>query len=323
MVLSPHEGPTAWGVPAFSLYGETLRPTEEMLSGVDVLLVDLQDVGCRVYTFAATVLACMETCAQNGVLVVVADRANPIGGLSVEGNLLDPSLESFVGPHALPMRHGMTLGELALLMREERGIDVELEMVPMHGWQRRFGFQRTGLPWVFPSPNMPTPEACWVYPGQVLLEGTNLSEGRGTTRPFEIFGAPFIDPFFLRDRLEAVGLPGVRFRGFFFEPTFHKWQGQRCGGLQIHVTDEIAFRPYITTLWIIHLVLMEWGDQFRWREPPYEFEKKRLPIDLLLGDSKIRGSLENGVSPDDLEALWTQSLRLWMERREGYLAYSD
>lgn len=322
MVLSPHERRTPWGVPAYSLYGETLRPTHEMLAGVDVFLVDLQDVGCRVYTYASTLLGCMEACASVGIKVVVADRPNPLGGEAVEGNLLRPSMESFVGAHPLPMRHGLTLGELAHVFQRERRLDVDLQVVPMKGWRRSFTFPRTGLPWVPPSPNMPLVETCQVYPGQVLLEGTNLSEGRGTTRPFEIFGAPFIDPFHLKRSLEGRHLPGVRFRPIYFEPTFQKWRGRRCGGLQIHVTDPRSFRPYRTTLWILHEIRSQWGDSLQWSDPPYEFETKHRPFDLLAGDPRIREGIDRGDTPEELEELWGPELERWRDRREDALIYA-
>lgn len=323
MIESPHERLTPWGLPAYSLYGDVRAPTEEMLEGIDVLLIDLQDVGCRVYTYLATLLGCLEACSQCGVQVLLADRPNPIGGTTIEGNLLLPDLASFVGPHPVPMRHGMTLGELARLMCEERSLDVDLEIIPMTGWRRGFPFHDRTLPWVPPSPNMPVHETAVVYPGQVLLEGTNLSEGRGTTRPFEVFGAPFIDPFYLQKRLEKRDLPGVRFRVLYFEPTFHKWVQQRCGGLQIHVMDFETFRPYVTTLWILHEVLQEWRDQLVWRAPPYEYELRRLPLDLLIGDPAVRKRLEDGVSPDKIESLWIPALDAWRERREAYLVYGE
>jgi uncharacterized protein YbbC (DUF1343 family) len=323
MIFSEHEKETPWGVPAFSLYGDYLAPTEEMLQGLEVLIVDLQDVGCRVYTYAATMLGCLEACAANNLKLVVTDRPNPLGGVHVEGNLLDSAMKSFVGPHPIPMRHGLTLGELARLLVAELGLEVELEVVLMEGWRRDMFFEETGLPWVLPSPNLPTPDSCVVYPGQVLLEGTNLSEGRGTTRPFEIFGAPFIEPFFLRDRLEELGLPGVRFRALYFEPTHNKWKGERCGGLQIHVLDRRAFEPYLTSLWIIHLVRSHWGEFMSWKEPPYEFEARRLPMDLLTGDPKIREGLEKGLTPAQLQARWKPALEDWFNRREKYLAYRN
>jgi uncharacterized protein YbbC (DUF1343 family) len=321
MIESAHEFITPLGVPAFSLYGDCRAPTEEMLGGLDVLIVDLQDVGCRVYTYVATLRGCLEACNGSDVKVLVADRPNPIGGEVVEGNLLQPSLTSFVGPHTMPMRHGMTLGELALMMRGQLAMDVDLEVIPMLGWKRDALFQETMLPWVPPSPNVPTPETCLVYPGQVLLEGTNLSEGRGTTRPFEFFGAPFIDPFYLRHRMEQVELPGVRFRAIYFEPTFHKWQGQRCGGLHIHVTDARTFRSYVTSLWILHEVLKQWGDELVWREPPYEYDMHRLPLDLLIGNLSVRQRLQDGVSPDHLETSWMPDLKTWCDRRQAYLVY--
>lgn len=323
MVFSPHENKTPWGVPAYSLYGDQLAPTEEMLQGLDALIVDLQDVGCRVYTYAATMLGCLEACAANNLKVVVTDRPNPLGGLQVEGNLLEPAMKSFVGPHQIPMRHGLTLGEMASLFRAEMGLQVDLEVVPMQGWRRHMYFEQTGLPWVLPSPNLPTLESCLVYPGQVLLEGTNLSEGRGTTRPFEIFGAPFIEPFFFRDSLEALGLPGVCFRALYFEPTHHKWKGNRCGGIQIHVLDREAFSPYLTSLWIIYLARLHWGELLHWREPPYEFESQRLPLDLLTGDPNVREGLEKGLSPAELEVWWRPHLEEWLHRRERYLVYGN
>ena len=321
MIESGHEGATFWGIPAYSLYGDVRRPTEAMLSEIDVLIADLQDVGCRVYTFASTMLACMEACAEAGVKVVAADRPNPIGGKAVEGNLLDPGMESFVGPHPIPMRHGMTMGELTRLMKDERKLDLDLEVVTMEGWRRDRLFNETGLPWVLPSPNMPTVETALVYPGQVLLEGTNLSEGRGATRPFEIFGAPFIDPYHLKDRLARTLPSGAVFRPLYFEPTFQKWAGVRCGGLQIHVTDPELYLPYRTTLRILYEILQEWGDRMEWSPPPYEYETERMPIDLLIGDTTIRTALENGADPDELEASWMPELASWTDRREAYLAY--
>ena len=323
MILSAHEKKTPWGIPAYSLYGDHLSPTPEMLQGLDLLIVDLQDVGCRVYTYGATMLGCLRACQQSQIKVLVTDRPNPIGGSEVEGNLLAPEMISLVGPHPIPMRHGLTLGELARLLVDELGLQVDLEVIPMEGWRRRMCFLDTGLPWVLPSPNLPTLDSCWVYPGQVLLEGTNLSEGRGTTRPFEIFGAPFIEPFVLRDRLESLGLPGARFRALFFEPTHHKWQGQRCGGIQIHVTDHSLYRPYLTSLWVIHQTRALWGELLSWREPPYEFETQRLPLDLLTGDPCVRKGLDSGLSPGELEAAWMPSLEQWMDRRERYLVYGQ
>jgi uncharacterized protein YbbC (DUF1343 family) len=258
----------------YSLYGETvesLRPSAKQLDGIDTLVIDLQDVGSRYYTFQATMLYCLEAAAQHGLAVIVLDRPNPLGGVAVEGPTLQPEYESFVGPHPIPIRHGMTIGELALLYRAERNLNVSLEVVPCDGWQRDMLFEETGLPWVLPSPNMPTVDTALVYPGQCLLEGTNLSEGRGTTRPFELCGAPWINSDELAERLEEAQLPGVRFRAACFRPTFHKSAGQDCGGVQLHVTDRWEFQPVRTGLAVLSALRDLSGTQFAWRSEPYEF----------------------------------------------------
>jgi uncharacterized protein YbbC (DUF1343 family) len=227
-------------LPVHSLYGETRRPTEEMLKDVEVLIYDLQDVGTRVYTFIYTMAYCMEACALLGKRIIVLDRPNPINGRQVEGNRLDPNFSSFVGLYPIPMRHGMTTGELALLFNSEFGIHCDLTVVEMEGWRRNDWFDQTGLPWIPPSPNLPTPNSAIVYPGSVLMEGTCLSEGRGTTRPFELIGAPFIQSRRYAEILNAIGLPGVYFRPVYFQPTFQKWAGEMCGGIQIHVQEREA-----------------------------------------------------------------------------------
>jgi uncharacterized protein YbbC (DUF1343 family) len=312
-------GPT--GLPVFSLYGERRRPTAEQLSLVDWVLVDLQDVGCRVYTFIWTMLAVMEEAAKAGVGVAVLDRPNPIGGAAVEGNLLKDSCRSFVGMAAIPMRHGLTVAELALFLKAAFDIPVRLEVVPMRGWRREMFWPECGLPWAMPSPNMPTHDTALVYPGQVALEGTNLSEGRGTTRPFELCGAPFIDPFELAERLGAHRLPGVVFRPLHFEPTFHKWHGEVCGGLQIHVSNPRAFRPYLTTLALLREVIALWPNDFAWRQPPYEYETERMPIDLILGDERLRGWLEEKRPLRQIEATWRNDLAAYGRLRRPHLLY--
>ena len=245
MVASADGVEPVTGLPVFSLYGQRLRPSRESLDLIDVLLVDLPDVGTRVYTFAATMAFAMQAAAQQGKKVVILDRPNPIGGAQVEGNLLKPEMASIVGPYPLPMRHGMTLGELARYYNEVGRIGCDLDVIPVQGWDRSRYLDATGLPWVLPSPNLPTLDTAIVYPGQVLLEGTNLSEGRGTTRPFELFGAPFINPFEVTAALrDAYELPGVVLRETWFQPTFHKWAGEVCGGLQLHVTHRQAFKPF-------------------------------------------------------------------------------
>jgi uncharacterized protein YbbC (DUF1343 family) len=310
-------------LPVVSLYGPRLAPPPPALQEVDLLLVDMQDVGTRVYTFAATLAKVMEVAAGVGIRVVVLDRPNPISGRQVEGNLLQPQWASFVGPYPLPMRHGFSLGELARYYNVSQNLRCELEVIPMAGWRRRAYFDDTGLPWVLPSPNLPTLDGAVVYPGQVLLEGTNLSEGRGTTRPFELCGAPFIDPVRIKELLKEEPLPGVIFREVSFEPTFHKWAGELCQGFQLHVTDRQAFKPYYTTLALLRAVRHLYPEQFAWRLPPYEYENERLPIDLLTGDAAIREGLDKGVPVKQLEAAWQGELAGFVEARQEYLLYKD
>jgi uncharacterized protein YbbC (DUF1343 family) len=321
MVESPDLRDATTGLPVFSLYAERRRPSAEQLALVDWVLVDLQDVGCRVYTFASTLSCVMEEAARAGVGVAVLDRPNPLGGAAFEGNLLKEPCRSFVGVAPLPMRHGLTMGELALFFRHSLGLPVRLEVVAMSGWRRGMLWPECGLPWVSPSPNMPAFETALVYPGQVALEGTHLSEGRGTTRPFELCGAPYIDPFLLAGRLSAHRMPGVRFRPLYFEPTFHKWQGQVCGGLQLHVTGPENFRPYRTTLALLGEVIRLWPDRFAWRTPPYEYEAERLPIDLILGDGRLRERLEGGEPLRHIEASWRRELALYGRQRTAHLLY--
>jgi uncharacterized protein YbbC (DUF1343 family) len=311
------------GLPVVSLYGPRLAPPPESLAEVDVIIADLIDVGTRVYTFAATVAKVMEAAVPLGKKVVVLDRPNPIGGKQVEGNLLRPEWASFVGPYPLPMRHGFSLGEMARYYRVTQEIDCDLEVIPSRGWRRGQYFDQTGLPWVLPSPNLPTLDSALVYPGQVLLEGTNLSEGRGTTRPFELFGAPFLEPGRIKEALKGQPLPGAVLREACFEPTFHKWAGELCRGFQLHVSDRQAFKPYYTTLALLSVIRGLYPEQFAWRQPPYEYETERLPIDLLTGDDCIRRGLDRGLSAAELEAGWQKDLaRFWEERRE-FLIYPD
>ena len=308
-------------IPVFSLYGKTRTPTEEMLDEVDVLIVDLQDVGTRVYTFISTLAFCLKAAAQYKKKVVVLDRPNPVGGIILEGSLLKEEWRSFVGVYPLPMRHGMTIGEIAVFFNQKFEIGCDLEVVPMEGWKRPMLFSGTGLVWLPPSPNMPDPETALVYPGQVLLEGTNLSEGRGTTRPFEIFGAPFIVPSTLKKTLETKKLPGVYFRELFFQPTFNKWQGEVCGGLQIHITDIEKYRPYYTTLATIQAVISLYPDHFSWTGPPYEYEYEKMPIDLLMGDENLRKKIEELEDLKVIEQSWQEELRNFKEKLQEYYLY--
>jgi uncharacterized protein YbbC (DUF1343 family) len=308
-------------LPVHSLYGVTRRPTPAMLTGLDTLVFDVQDVGSRYYTFIYTMLYALEACAEAGVRFVVLDRPNPLGGAAVDGNVLDPAFTSFVGMHPLPVRHGLTVGEAARLFAAERGIAADLHVVAMKGWQRSMTFEDTGLPWVLPSPNMPTVDTAFVYPGGCLIEGTNLSEGRGTTRPFELVGAPWLDPWRLADELERKRVPGVRFRPLCFTPTFHKHAGQACGGVQVHVTDRRRFPAFLAYLLLIQAARRQDPSRFRWRQPPYEYETEKLPIDILCGTHRVRQALESGGSLRRLAAEWRPQLARFRRRRAPFLLY--
>ncbi len=307
------------GLPVYSLYGKNLKPEREMLRNVDTIVFDIQDVGSRYYTFIYTLSYIMEACTDTDIEVVVLDRPNPINGEHIEGPVLERGYESFVGRFPIPIRHGMTVGELALLFQNEFGIRCGLRIIKMEGWNRRSLFAETGLPWVLPSPNMPTPDTALVYPGMCLFEGTNVSEGRGTTRPFEIFGAPWIDP----DKLCKVlsNLEGVTFRPLYFQPTFNKFAGQLCGGAQIHVTDAMKFKPVKMAVSILAFLLKEYPAYFKWKDPPYEFVTDRLPIDILFGTSWIRESLEKGEEADEIEKRWDSNLQGFINQRQKYLLY--
>ena len=270
-------------IPVHSLYAEHREPTLEMLQDLDVLLVDLQDIGARYYTFIWTMYLCMRACEQAGVAVVVLDRPNPINGVKTEGPMLDANYKSFVGMHPIPVRHGRTIGELAQQFRDEAFPRCRLTILPMKNWKREMWFDQTGLPWVMPSPNIAALDTATVYPGMCLLEGTNISEGRGTTRPFEIFGAPFIDAERLCNELNKLRLQGVFFRQNYFQPTFHKFAVELCAGAQLHVTDRNTFEPFRVGVAIIKHIRKTYPDKFQWKQPPYEYEWKRLPIEILIG----------------------------------------
>lgn len=292
------------GLPVYSLYGETRKPRPEMLQDLDLMVVDLQDVGSRYYTFIWTLALVIEACQEQSVPVLVLDRPNPITGTATEGPVLEPGYASFVGLRPLPVRHAMTIAEIALYLKDKYYPALDLHIIPMDRWRRAMWFDQTGLPWVLPSPNMPTLETAVVYPGMCLLEGTNLSEGRGTTRPFEIFGAPFIEPEKLVQRLDAFRLAGVVFRALHFLPTFQKHSGSLCGGAQIHVTDRKRFRPFLTAAAVLKAVIELWPAKFAWKQPPYEYEDKLLPIDILAGTDRFRKHLEQGRSLKEMEAWW-------------------
>lgn len=321
MVESAHGRHERLGVPIYSLYADARRPSREMLNGLDCLVIDLQDVGTRVYTFTWTATYCLEACAEAGIPVLVLDRPNPLGGEVFEGPPLDPNFRSFVGLASIPMRHGLTLGELLRLINAEHGIGADVHVVPMAGWSRSSLWTDLGRAWVLPSPNVPRIEGVQTYPGQVLLEGTNLSEGRGTTTPFEWFGAPYVEPEQLHAELRRYNLPGVHFRPVRFIPTFDKWKGQSCGGLATHVTDAEAFRPYRTTVAILAACRKLWPDDFEWLSPPYEYETVKPPIDIIDGNSRLRETIDRAAGEVDLEALDGWDRESWRQRIEPHLLY--
>ena len=308
-------------VPVYSLYSETREPTEEMLNGIEVLVIDLQDVGTRIYTYIYTMANCLIASRKYGVKVIVCDRPNPIGGVAVEGPMLEPGFESFVGMYPIPMRHGMTIGELARLFNDEFGIGANLEVIAMEGWRRDLYFEETGVPWVLPSPNIPTIETAVVYPGTVLFEGTNVSEGRGTTKPFELIGAPWVTSERFADGLNRLELPGVYFRPVLFEPTFHKHAKTSCGGCQIHPLDRTTFRPVETAVALLVAFRACGSDQFAWRPPPYEYEHHKLPFDILAGSSELREQIQAGLPAHEIARSWEESTNDFQALRKRFLLY--
>ena len=312
------------GLTVYSLYGASendLAPRQELLRNLDALVIDLQDIGARYYTFIYTMALCMREAAKAGVQVIVLDRPNPIDGIHLEGNIREDRFSSFVGMYPLPARHGMTAGELARYFNKTFHLDCDLLVVPMRGWQRSMWWEDTGLPWVLPSPNMPTVSTAAVYPGMCLVEGTNLSEGRGTTHPFELFGAPWLDPFRLAERLNGLGLPGIRFRPHYFLPTFQKHKGKVCGGAELHVTNRGAFEPYRTGLWIVKIARDMNPEKFDWRRETCEFVSDRLAIDLLAGSARYRELVESGGDIDEWVREWKEPLRKFTNAREEFLLY--
>ena len=321
MIETPHGVDGRRQVPIYSLYSETREPTAEMLRDVDVLVIDLQDVGTRVYTYIYTMANCMRAAARHGVRVVVCDRPNPVGGVAVEGPTLRPEYASFVGQYPIPLRHGLTIGEIARLFNQEFSIGAALDIVQLDGWRREMYFDETGLPWVIPSPNLPTLDSVIVYPGAVLFEGTMLSEGRGTTRPFELIGAPWIDGEALAAAMNSRGLPGVHFRPVFFEPTFQKHARQTCGGCQLHVLDREAFAPVRVAVELIDEFRRQDPSSYAWRQPPYEYEHDKWPIDILYGSDGLRTALDGGEGAAALVASWRAEEEAFRRMRERYLLY--
>lgn len=307
--------------PIYSLYSETREPTEEMLANVDTLVFDLQDVGCRVYTFIYTMANCMKTCAKFGKKMIVLDRPNPINGVDVEGNLLELGHESFVGMYPIPMRHGMTVGELAQLFNTDFDLHCDLEVVTMDGWSREDFADETDAPWVMPSPNMPTVDTAVVFPGTVYFEGTQVSEGRGTTRPFEIVGAPYVDSHEYAKALNLLELPGVTFRAIEFLPTFQKHAKTVCGGAFVHVLDRKTFKPVITGIAMVKIAYDLYQEDFKWKKPPYEYVFDRNPFDVIHGSGKLREQIESGLSVREIQASWVNDEEGFKATREKYLLY--
>lgn len=303
------------GLQVHSLYGENREPTAEMLTGIDVIIFDLQDAGARYYTYPSTLMAVLRAAAREKIRVIVLDRPNPLGGVTVEGPVLDPAYRSFVGTFAMPVRHGMTIGELARMFAAEEALDVDLIVVPMRGWRRSMGFRNTGLAWVPPSPNLPAPESAMLYPGTALLEGTNISEGRGTSNPFEQIGAPFIDGALLSDQLNRLALPGVWFRPASFTPTASKFSGQNCHGVMVHVTDTLAFQPVLTGVALVHMLQKLYPDDFHFIDgsPPF--------FDKLAGTATLRTAIVAGHSAQEIAAGWREDVARFRKMRRPYLLY--
>ncbi len=321
MIETDHAVDSHTGLWIYSLYSETREPTEKMLENVDTIVFDLQDVGCRIYTFVYTMANCMRAAKKFGKRVMVCDRPNPINGVAVEGNVTETEFTSFVGQFEIPTRHGMTTGELARMFNDHFGMGCDLEVVAMDGWRRDMWFEDTGLPFVMPSPNIPTVDTCVVFPATVHIEGTEISEGRGTTKPFELNGAPYIDPWAWVAELERFNFPGVTFRQTYFQPTFQKHARVTCGGVQIHVTDREAFTPVIVGIAMIKTAYDLYTDQFEWKRDAYEYVFDKNPFDVVTGTDKIREAIENGDPLRQIEESWNGGLVAFGDARKAYLLY--
>ncbi|MDN5201297.1 DUF1343 domain-containing protein [Fulvivirgaceae bacterium BMA10] len=326
MIESDHYQHPYFNLPIFSLYSETRIPTDEMLEGLDSIVVDLQDVGTRIYTYIYTMTLLMSACAKKDIKVIILDRPNPIGGEAIEGNILEPEFKSFVGLHPLPVRHGLTIAEVALMAKKFWGIDCQLQVVKMVGWERWMDFEETAIPWVLPSPNLPNVETAFTFVGTVLYEGTNISEGRGTTKSLETLGHPKIEPYQLLDKIlpyfKKDNLEGFVLRPIVFQPTFQKHAGIACGGFHIHITDRKKFTPWKVGQILCREFYKELGEKFSWKEPPYEYEFEKLPIDLINGSDKIRQWVEQDGSLEELKILENKHLDLFLQQRNEILLYN-
>lgn len=307
------------GLPVHSLYGDARRPSPDLLRDLDAIIIDLQDGGVRFYTFLATALYVMEAAAAAACQVILLDRPAPITGARIEGPLLDAGFASFVGPYPMPIRYGMTIGELAQMVNAEYGVNCDLTVIPMQGWTRDMWFDDTGLPFVPSSPNLPTLDAMTLYPGTCLIEGTNLSEGRGTTKPFEYIGAPWIDAPRLVDQMNDLDLAGLRCRPVYFVPTFSKYQGQLCAGLHLHVTDREILQPVAMILNLLQALIANYPGDFAWRAPWAAGSK--APIDLLSGGTALRDHLDARRPLSDLIASWQPGSQAFSRMRQNYLLY--
>jgi uncharacterized protein YbbC (DUF1343 family) len=321
MIETEHATDRTTGLPIYSLYSETREPSEEMLREVDIIVVDLQDVGTRIYTFVYTLANCLRAAKKLNKKVIACDRPNPINGVQLEGVVLDPAFASFVGQFPIATRHGMTFCELGRLFNDAFGIGSDLECVTMDGWSRALWYDETDSPWVLPSPNMPTLDAATVFPGSVHLEGTQMSEGRGTTKPFELVGAPYIDADRYAQGLNGLGLPGVYFRSCVFLPTFQKHGGEACGGVQIHVTNRETFQPALSGIAVVKTAFDMYGDGFKWKNPPYEYEYDKNPFDVIAGTSKVREAIERGDSLESIKESWQAPLAEFSRLRGDFLLY--
>ncbi|UCG30845.1 MAG: DUF1343 domain-containing protein [candidate division WOR-3 bacterium] len=310
------------GIRVHSLYGRHRKPTVAALEDTDAIVIDLPDIGARYYTFVWSAMLMIIQAAKNNKSVYVLDRPNPLSGSEVQGPAIDPGFESFVGLFSVPIRHGMTIGEMCSMLNQIHHLGADVRVIKLQGWRRKDYHDEGSLFWNTPSPNMPNFTTALVYPGMCLLEGTNLSEGRGTTRPFETFGAPWVDPDRLKKELGKTGIAGAAFRPAYFIPTFHKYRGKLCAGLQIYVTDREKYKPVATGLEIIRTLYRLFPENFRWRRPPYEFEKEKMPFDILIGNAWVREGIEKGSSIRNLRQRWLPALRRFILTRKKYLTYS-
>ena len=322
MIETDHSSDMSLKIPVYSLYSSVREPSHEMIDLIDILIIDLQDVGTRVYTFISTMLNCLRIAASANKKVLILDRPNPLGGEIIEGNILNKTLFSFVGPYSIPMRHGLTMAEIARLFNHVYRIGADLDVLTMNGWNRKMQWYDTGLKWFMPSPNMPLPETAFVYPGQVIWEGTNISEGRGTCRPFEMFGAPFLDTGLILKNLPKEAFKGCQLQEISFRPTFHKWAEELCHGFMIHISDYSTFRPYYTGISLLKEIIALHGNQFVWKEPPYEYEYTKRPIDLILGDSDLRKAIEEGDDLKEISREWSTEQNNFKEVSKPYLLYN-